>query len=198
MLYEVITLYDARKELCRKFNLRAIIAGGRIPNYHEHADSLTPQDYIDKVKAKELYDPVLSFQLSNDFQVRHLLHGYLPEDKDSCGYATLLFWPNYEYQIRERPLVGGEKNNVRIGTIQWQMRRVESLDELLHQVEYFIDALADYKADFAVLPEFFNVPLMGQFPLDTPTAEAMRLLASEFTQPICEAIARMAVHYNIV
>ncbi len=190
-------LYDARKELCRKFNLRAIIAGGRIPNYHEHADSLTPDEYIDKVKAKELYDPVLSFQLSNDFQVRCLLHGYLPEDNDSCGYATLLFWPNYEYQIRERPLVGGEKNNVRIGTIQWQMRRVESLEELLHQVEYFIDALADYKADFAVLPEFFNVPLMGQFPLDTPTAEAMRLLASEFTQPICEAIARMAVHYNI-
>ena len=61
-------LYDARKELCRQFNLKAIIAGGRIPGYVEHADSMTPEDYIENVKAKEIYDPVLSFQLSNDFE----------------------------------------------------------------------------------------------------------------------------------
>ena len=36
-------LYDARKELCRKLNLRRIIFGGRIPNYHKYADELTPQ-----------------------------------------------------------------------------------------------------------------------------------------------------------
>ncbi len=66
------------------------------------------------------------------------------------------------------------------------MRRLDSFDELIQQIEYFIDTLADYKADFAVLPELFNVPLMGQFPLDTPTAEAMRMLASEYTAPICE------------
>ncbi|WP_409422557.1 bifunctional GNAT family N-acetyltransferase/carbon-nitrogen hydrolase family protein [Pseudaeromonas sp. ZJS20] len=190
-------LYDARKELCRKFNLKAIIAGGRIPNYHQYADSLSPEEYIEKVGNKELYDPVLSFQLSNDFKVGKILTGYLPEDNESAGYATLLKWINYDFQARERPLVGGVKTNVRVGAVQWQMRRVESLDDLLQQVEYFIDALADYQADFALLPEFFNVPLMGEFPLDTPTAEAMRLLASEFTPPVCEAIARMAVHYNI-
>lgn len=190
-------LYDARKELCRKFNLKAIIAGGRIPNYHQYADSLSPEEYLEKVGNKELYDPVLSFQLSNDFKVSKIMTGYLPEDNDSAGYATLLKWINYDFQARERPLVGGVKTNVRVGAVQWQMRRVESLEDLLQQVEYFIDALADYQADFALLPEFFNVPLMGQFPLDTPTAEAMRLLASEFTPPVCEAIARMAVHYNI-
>lgn len=190
-------LYDARKELCRKFNLKAIIAGGRIPGYHDYADTMSPDEYIEKVKAKEVYDPVLSFQLSNDFEVQGVLEGYLPEDKDSSGYATLLHWENHDYRTLPRPLIGGKKSNVRIGTIQWQMRRVESLEDLVHQVEYFIDALADYKADFAVLPELFNVPLMSQFPLDTPTAEAMRLLASEYTAPLCEEIARMAVHYNI-
>ncbi len=35
-------LYDARKELCRQYNLRAILAGGRIPNYLQHSDQLTP------------------------------------------------------------------------------------------------------------------------------------------------------------
>ena len=30
-------LYDARKELCREHNYRAIIAGGRIPFYHKYS-----------------------------------------------------------------------------------------------------------------------------------------------------------------
>ena len=77
------------------------------------------------------------------------------------------------------------------------MNRITSYNVCYTKLLRFIDALADYQADFALLPEFFNVPLMGEFPLDTPTAEAMRLLASEFTPPVCEAIARMAVHYNI-
>ena len=42
-------LYDARKELCRQLNFRAILAGGRIPNYHNHQD-LTPGEYIEAVK----------------------------------------------------------------------------------------------------------------------------------------------------
>jgi len=33
-------LYDARKELCRNFNLRRFIAGGRIPGYEKYPDSL--------------------------------------------------------------------------------------------------------------------------------------------------------------
>src|SRR5690606_1804937 len=35
-------LYDARKEVCEQLNLRAIIAGGRMPNYSKHKD-LTPR-----------------------------------------------------------------------------------------------------------------------------------------------------------
>src|SRR4051812_16248596 len=46
-------LYESRKELCESLNLKSIIAGGRIPGYHQFADKLTPRQYIDKVKAKE-------------------------------------------------------------------------------------------------------------------------------------------------
>ena len=35
-------LYDARKELCEKLNLRAIIVGGRIPGYGKYAHDMTP------------------------------------------------------------------------------------------------------------------------------------------------------------
>ena len=46
-------LYEARKELCLSLNLKSIIAGGRIPNYKDHAQQLTPQQYIEQVKRKE-------------------------------------------------------------------------------------------------------------------------------------------------
>ena len=36
-------LYDARKDLCRDMNLRAILAGGRITNYHLHAEEYSPR-----------------------------------------------------------------------------------------------------------------------------------------------------------
>src|SRR5690606_8835636 len=55
-------LYDARKELCEQLNLQRIVAGGRIPNYHNYSDSMTPRTYIEKVKRKEIYDPTLTFQ----------------------------------------------------------------------------------------------------------------------------------------
>ncbi|HRN55661.1 MAG TPA: GNAT family N-acetyltransferase, partial [Agriterribacter sp.] len=90
-------LYDARKDLCENLNLRAIVFGGRLPGYHEHADQLSPKAYIAKVKSKEIYDPVLSFQLANDFHVVKVLHNYLPEDGQSKEYATLLQWFNVYY-----------------------------------------------------------------------------------------------------
>ena len=67
-------LYDARKELCERLNLKAIIAGGRIPNYNKYSDEIGPKEYIQKVKLKEIFDPVLTFQLSNP-QVIHLQFG---------------------------------------------------------------------------------------------------------------------------
>ncbi len=76
-------LYEARKELCRQHNLRAILAGGRIPNYHQYSDEMSPAEYIEAVDHKRIYDPILSFQLSNDFQVTRLLKQYLPEDEKS-------------------------------------------------------------------------------------------------------------------
>ena len=62
-------LYDARKELCENLNLRSIVLGGRIPGYHKVAGKMSPKEYIEKVRLKALYDPILTFQLSNQFHV---------------------------------------------------------------------------------------------------------------------------------
>jgi len=75
-------LYEGRKELCENLNLHAIMAGGRIPNYKNHSDSMSPRIYIEKVQGKEIYDPTLSFQLSNGFHVRKVLKNYLTGDSN--------------------------------------------------------------------------------------------------------------------
>ncbi|MDX1452289.1 MAG: bifunctional GNAT family N-acetyltransferase/carbon-nitrogen hydrolase family protein [Oleiphilaceae bacterium] len=188
-------LYEARKELCQSLNLKAIVAGGRIPNYREHAKDLSPQQYIEAVKRKEIYDPILSFQLSNDFEVKRVLKGYLPEDKQSLGYATLLEWINLYYEPSEQKLFGARKTTARIGCVQWQMREMHSVEELLQQVEYFVDALSDYRCDVALFPEFFNAPLMGLGEHQT-AVEAIRFLAG-FTKQIIDQIQQLAVSYNI-
>jgi GNAT superfamily N-acetyltransferase len=46
-------LYDYRKELCEKLNLKGIVFGGRIPNYHQYSDAISPREYIDKVRKKK-------------------------------------------------------------------------------------------------------------------------------------------------
>lgn len=188
-------LYEARKELCQNLNLKAIVAGGRIPNYSKYAAQMTPQQYIEKVKKKEIYDPILTFQLSNDFEVKQVLNAYLPEDKESRGYATLLQWHNLYYDATKAPLIGAPRSSARIGCVQWQMRTMTSVEELIQQVEYFIDALSDYQCDAALFPEFFNAPLMG---IDNhrTSYDAIKTLAG-FTNEICDAISKLAVAYNI-
>ncbi|MTI62682.1 bifunctional GNAT family N-acetyltransferase/carbon-nitrogen hydrolase family protein [Methylophaga sp.] len=188
-------LYEARKDLCRQHNLRAILAGGRIPNYHEHADEMSPAEYFEAVKNKRIYDPILTFQLSNDFQVTRLLKQYLPEDEKSQGYATLLEWRNIFYEP-ETTVIETRKTQVRIGAIQWQMREVHSVEECLNQVEYFIDALSNYKSDFALFPEFFNAALMGLSPDQRNQTEAIRFLAG-YTEQFKNEMSQMAVSYNI-
>ena len=187
-------LYDARKELCRRLNLRAIVAGGRIPGYADYAAQMTPEEYIDQVKRRELYDPILSFQLNNEFDVREVLTGYMPQDRDSQAYATLVQWDNIHYEAGRTPLIGARKSMVRVGTVQWQMRTMRSPADLMTQVEFFVDALAGYNCDFILFPELFNAPLLAQFNQEEP-AEAMRSLA-QHTEEICEEMSRLAVSYN--
>ena len=188
-------LYGARKELCRNLNLQSIMAGGRIPNYSKYANKLTPYEYIEQVKSKDIFDPTLTFQISNGFEVKQIMKAYLPEDKASRGYATLLQWHNIYFDAEKPSLINARKDSARIGCVQWQMRYFENVEELLQQVEYFVDALSDYKCDVALFPEFFNAPLMGLSPTESSIDAIWNLAA--YTDEILTAISRLAVQYNI-
>jgi predicted amidohydrolase/ribosomal protein S18 acetylase RimI-like enzyme len=187
-------LYDARKELCEKLNLRAIIVGGRIPGYKKYSDNLTPKEYIEKVRNKEIFDPILTFQLANDFHIRKVMTGYMPDDKESKAYATLLEWINVYYEETEK-LFGGKKSLVRVGVVQWQMRPLSNVGDLNKHIEFFVDTVSGYKADFILFPEFFNAPLMAEFRKAT-ASDAVRGLA-DYTEEIKENMIKLALAYNI-
>lgn len=186
-------MYDARKELCEKLNLRAIVAGARLPCYSEHANELSPKEYIEKVKNKELYDPTLTFQISNDFHVRKILKGYMPGDIESLEYAALIEWINIYYEPHVR-LINEKKTNVRLSLVQWQMRPFKDFDSLCEQIEFFVDSASGYKSDFILFPEFFFAPLMAEYNHLTE-AQAIRELA-RYTEPLKQKFAEWAISYN--
>ncbi|MBP1639180.1 MAG: ramA 2 [Bacteroidetes bacterium] len=187
-------MYDYRKELCETLNLKAIMFGGRIPNYHTYADEMRPKEYIEKVRKKEIFDPVLTFQLSNDFHVRKVMTNYLPNDEESKHFACLLQWDNIYYQPPTPDFIS-PKTSIRVGLVQWQMRNYQSIDDLFEQVEFFVDAVSDYKSDFVLFPEYFNAPLMAKFN-HLGESQAIRELA-QYTDEIRKRFISFAISYNI-
>ncbi len=187
-------LYDYRKELCERLNLKGIVFGGRIPNYHKFSEEVSPKEYIEKVRKKEIHDPVLDFQMSNDFHPKKILKGYLEGDKESNEYAVLLEWNNIYYE-KSTDKATINKTIVRLGLIQWQMRPYKNLDEVMQQVEYFVDAVSGYRSDFALFPEFFNAPLMSEYN-HLSESDAIRKLA-QHTNEIVKRFSELAISYNI-
>jgi len=185
-------LYDVRKELCETLNLKSIMVGGRIPNYHLYSSELSPRAYIQKVRNKEIYDPVLSFQLANSFLPVRILKNYLPEDQHSEQNAVLLQWNNIYYSKKPNTM---QDSVIRLGLVQWQMRHFKNLDAFFEQVEFFVNVMADYKSDFIMFPELFNTPLLAPFN-HLSERESMFKLA-ELTEEIKQKLSEFAIGYNI-
>jgi predicted amidohydrolase/GNAT superfamily N-acetyltransferase len=187
-------LYDARKELCEQLNLKSIVFAGRIPNYVTHAKEMSPKQYIEKVRMRELHDPVLSFQISNDFHVKKVMKNYLEGDVSSLDYAVLMEWNNIYYD-KSPKLINTRKAIIRLGLIQWQMRPLPNLEALFEQAEFFIDAVSGYESDFALFPELFIAPLMADYN-HLSESDAIRELA-KFEEPIRKKFQEFAISYNI-
>ena len=182
-------LYEARRQLCNRLNLRRILAGGRLWNFAEHADKYSPEEYAQRVVAGEIRDLVLSFQLREGFNLRGIVPNYL-RDKRSNNHASLIEWLNPDYKA---PASGARK--VRVACVQYQMRKVGSFSEFARQVSYFIDVAADYRSDFVLLPELFTVQLLSQ--VDALSAkEGMRKLAN-YTPKITKLLCDLAVQYGL-
>ncbi|MEZ4453319.1 MAG: bifunctional GNAT family N-acetyltransferase/carbon-nitrogen hydrolase family protein [Nannocystaceae bacterium] len=185
-------LYDARKELCRQLNLRAIMIAGRIPDFHKHAEALSPEAYVRKVVRKELKDQVLTAQLANGFSIRRVLPGYLPSDAESRGNAVLMEWLNPHHQPGDRP---APPRAVRVAAVQYQMRAIDSFAAFAQQCEFFVDTAGDYRIDFLLFPELLTTQLLALVPSERPGLTARRL--SEFTDAYVELFTGLAIRYAV-
>lgn len=195
-------LYNERKKLCLEWNLKGIVFGGRVPTLSKRLHSAgTVQDYIQAVTRRQYRDPILSFQLRNGFEVVGILPGYLPSDRDSLGYAAHLLWRNprvpQELDAAGPRRYGGRLlDTVRVATVQYEQRRVASFEEFLTIVEYFLDVVADYKADFVVFPELFSLQLLSIENQKLSPADSIMAL-TRYAPLLKERFREMAIRHNV-
>lgn len=187
-------LYDARKQLALRLNLKSIVIGGRIPNYYKHADELTPREYVEEVAAKNIYDPVLTFQIMNGFVLKRINNNYLRDDKNSLKYATLMEWTNIDYRPNSKRLYK-TSFPVRVFVVQYMMKQINSFHDFAHQCEYYVDVSSDYKSDFIVFPEIFTTQLLSFIEEKSPSLAIRRL--TKYTDDYIKLFTDLAVKYNV-
>lgn len=90
-------LLQSQRRLARRRNLRRIIATARLPGYGAASATLSPEQYAMRVIWGDIADAAMRFKMSQGFQYCGVLHGYMPEDAESCGNAALLAWLNPLY-----------------------------------------------------------------------------------------------------
>lgn len=182
-------LYEARRQLAKRLNLRRILTGGRLWNYIDYADQITPDEYAQRVATRRLSDPVLSFQLKEGFVLRGILPNYL-RDPRSRNYASLLEWLNPDYLPQPR---GARK--VRVSCVQYQMRKIADFADFAQQVSYFTDIAADYRSDFVLFPELYTVQLLSS--MDALSAKEGIARLTEFTEQLTDLLRSLATRYGI-
>jgi predicted amidohydrolase/GNAT superfamily N-acetyltransferase len=192
-------LYEARRVLAERLELRGIVFGGRMPGYaRAKSKARNPEAYLAGVREGTYKDPVVGFHLANGFTPVGVLRAYLPGDKQSGGFAAHMVWRNPYVDPDEPPAfrVPRDVESVRLATVQLQARAVKSFEEFVQNIEYFVDVAADYRADFVVFPELFTMSLLS---FETENLSPMAAIdrMTEHRAPIVAELSRMALRYNI-
>ena len=68
-----------------------------MPGYANHKNVMTADEYIENVKKKIIYDPTLSFQQENGFELLQALPNYIA-NPEIDNYAALIIWRNQNYK----------------------------------------------------------------------------------------------------
>jgi len=192
-------LYDARRQLCETLELKGIVFGGRMPGWARRRRTFkSPEAYIESVLGQKTADPVVQFHLRAGFECIGVLKNYLPADKDSLGCATHMVWrnPYADDTLASGSTAQASKEAVRVATVQFQQRKIESFDEFISNIEYFVDVVADYRCDFVVFPELFTLQLLALEERKLAPTEALEAL-TEYTPRFTEAMRKLAISYNI-
>ncbi len=193
-------LYRARKALCEEWGLKGIIFGGRMPGYSRRRKSYPdPADYIAAVQKREIRDTTINFHLANGFEPIGYLPKYDTTDLPSAGNATHMLWKNPRVpddNTGRRKEGLAPQQSVRVATVQFMMRGIETKDEFKKQIEYFVDVASDYHADFVVFPENITLQLLSLEEKPLQPKEGVERIV-EYTDWYTKFMSAFAVSYNV-
>ena len=191
-------LYNERRKLCQALKLKGILFGARIPGFIKKRKTYpTPEEYLEAVTSKKIKDPTVSFQIKNGFEPIMVLKNYLPSDNESLGYAILMRWENPLIDPKANLSYAEDaKDNVRICTINFEQRKISSLEEFQSIAEYFIGVASEYNCDFVVFPEFVTMSLLSILNEKLDPVKSLEHL-DQYTKPFLKFMNEAALKYNI-
>lgn len=173
-------LYEGRRRMLRRFNLRRMVAGGRIPGYAAHAGRLTAEEYVDAVVAGTMADPALSAHLKAGYTVRGVHMGYL-RDEQSLDYATYLELDNPQFNPTRRRIaaapISRPVRKIRVCAAQYRMRPIKTWEEFEQQVDFFVSTAEQYHCHYLLFPELFTAELFSTLDPNLESRAAISALA---------------------
>lgn len=89
-------IYNRRKAEVTKHNKKGFIAAAVLPGYTNFIHSLSAEAYVAKVVQGEFFDPTLSVQLRNGFEVIKLLKDFYVNPQTN-NWSALIYWENDQY-----------------------------------------------------------------------------------------------------
>lgn len=192
-------LYEQRKKLLKRYNLRRMVAYGRLPGYSEVAGKMTAEEYVEQVQQGERQDPALSAHLKAGYRVKRVLLDRVWDDA-SLNYCTLLEMPNPHYSVEKRKIAAvplrRDVRRVRVCAAQYLMRPLRAWEELEQTVVFFATTADEYHCHFLLLPEYFTAQLFSMMPAEWGPKQAISQLV-EMTDRYLEMFTRLARTYNL-
>ena len=173
-------LYVFRKRILARYNLRRLVAYGRIPGFREHMGQMTAQEYVDAVVRGDLKDPALGAHLKAGYVVKRVLLD-LSKDGPSGDFCTWIEMANTKYSPEKRRVaatpLGRPVRTIRVCAAQWLMRPLSSWEEFERCVDFFVDAADTYHCHYLMFPELFSANLFSLLSPDIDSVSAAHQLA---------------------
>jgi predicted amidohydrolase/GNAT superfamily N-acetyltransferase len=194
-------LYDRRKRLMKRYNLRRMIAYGRIPGYKAYAGRMTADQYVRKVVDGELTDQALNSHLKAGYEVKKVQLD-ITVDFSSLNYSTYLEMPNPDFDLaKSRIAISGvpkrPARRIRICAAQYLMKPIRAWEEMEESVEFFVDTAAASHCHFLLFPEYFSYQLISCCGAEGGRMKETALKLAGFTERYVQMLRGMAMKYNI-
>lgn len=192
-------LYQYRRRLLRRYNLRRMVAYGRLTGYAEVQGEMTAEEYVQAVVDGERSDPALRAHLKAGYGVKKVSLEIM-RDPSSLDWATLLELENPDYNPQKRRIAAvplrRPVSKIRVCAAQYFMRPLRGWDAFARSVRFFAEAADEYHGHFLLYPELFCAVRLPELTERYGPAAAMTELAKE-TPRLIELLQELASDFGL-